>query len=85
MVGIDPIALLQAQMAGGNSGAQIKSDYSLFGKDYFNSDKASASSTQNRNAPQSDALMAALGDGGYDEQEFSGGGDVHALLQLLRS
>jgi len=83
--GIDPVALLQAQMSGDNGGAQIKSDYSLFGKELFGPDKASASSTQARNAPQSDALMAALGDGGYDEQEFSGGGDVHALLQLLRS
>ena len=85
MVGIDPMALLQAQMAGDNGGAQIKSNYNLFGKDLFGPDKASASSTQDRNAPQSDALMAALGDGGYGEQEFSGGGDVHALLQLLRS
>lgn len=84
-VGIDPMALLQAQMAGDNGGAQIKSNYNLFGKDLFGPDKASASSTQDRNAPQSDALMAALGDGGYGEQEFSGGGDVHALLQLLRS
>ena len=83
--GIDPVALLQAQMSGDNGGAQIKSDYSLFGKELFGPDKASASSTQARNAPQSDALMAALGNGGYDEQEFSGGGDVHALLQLLRS
>ena len=84
-VGIDPMALLQAQMAGDNGGAQIKSNYNLFGKELFGPDKASASSTQDRNAPQSDALMEALGNGGYDEQEFSGGGDVHALLQLLRS
>jgi hypothetical protein len=83
--GVDPMALLQSQMAGNNNGAQIKSDYSLFGKDYFDSNKASAPSTQKDNAPSSDALLAALGAGSNDEQGFSGGGDVHALLQLLRS
>jgi len=83
--GVDPVALLQAQMAGNNGGAQIKSDYSLFGKDYFGSNKASAPSTQKDNATSSDALLAALGAGSDDEQGFSGGGNVHALLQLLRS
>jgi hypothetical protein len=72
--GLDPLDILK--MAGVNDVAHIKSFKELFGHDMFEPDKTPSSSSQD----QTDVVEAATGG-----QVYSGGGDIHALLQLLRS
>ncbi len=72
--GVDPLDILK--MAGINDVAHIKSFKELFGHDFSEAEQTPASSAQD----QTDVVEAATGG-----QVYSGGGDIHALLQLLRS
>jgi hypothetical protein len=72
--GLDPLDVLRMK----NDVAHINPLEELFGGSIYN--PAPASSAQH-NTTSDAALMAALG----GTQDDSGGGDVHALLQLLRS
>jgi hypothetical protein len=72
--GVDPLDILK--MAGVNDVAHIKSFKELFGHDFSETEQTPASSAQD----QTDVVEAATGG-----QVYSGGGDIHALLQLLRS
>jgi hypothetical protein len=72
--GVDPLDILK--MAGVNDVAHIKSFKELFGHDFSEAEQTPASSAQD----QTDVVEAATGG-----QVYSGGGDIHALLQLLRS
>lgn len=73
-VGVDPLEAMKMK----NDVAHITPLEELFGGSIYN--PAPASSAQHNTTSDAD-LMAALG----GTQDDSGGGDVHALLQLLRS
>ena len=73
-VGVDPLEAMKMK----NDVAHINPLEALFGGSIYN--PAPASSAQHNTTSDAD-LMAALG----GTQDDSGGGDVHALLQLLRS
>ena len=70
--GLDPLDVLRMK----NDVAHIKSFKELFGHDFSVAEQTPASSAQD----QTDVVEAATGG-----QVYSGGGDIHALLQLLRS
>jgi hypothetical protein len=77
-LGADPLEVMK--LAGLNDVARIKSFKELFGHDLFGGEPVPASSAQDQNVPEADVLKAL-----EDPQNYSSGGDVHALLQLLRS
>jgi hypothetical protein len=75
--GINPADLVKADK---NDVAHIKSFKELFGHELFGDEPAPASSVQDHNVSRDDILQAL-----EDTQNYAGGGDIHALLQLLRS
>lgn len=77
-LGADPLEVMK--LAGLNDVAHIKSFKELFGHDLFGGEPVPASSAQDQNVPEADVLKAL-----EDPQNYASGGDVHALLQLLRS
>ena len=77
-LGVDPLEVIK--LAGLNDVAHIKSFKELFGHELFGDDKVPASSAQDQNVPEADVLKAL-----EDTSNYASGGDIHALLQLLRS
>jgi hypothetical protein len=75
--GLNPADVVKADK---NDVAHIKSFKELFGHELFGDDKVPASSAQDQNVPEADVLKAL-----EDTNNYASGGDIHALLQLLRS
>ena len=75
--GINPADLVKADK---NDVAHIKSFKELFGHELYGDEQVPASSAQDHNVSRDDILQAL-----EDTQNYAGGGDIHALLQLLRS
>jgi hypothetical protein len=76
-VGLDPLDVLRMK----NDVAHINPLEELFGGSIY--DHKPASSAQKETAPETDVVKALEDTQGG--QVYSGGGDIHALLQLLRS
>jgi hypothetical protein len=76
-VGLDPLDVLRMK----NDVAQINPLEELFGGSIY--DHKPASSAKKETAPEADIVKALEDTQGA--QDYSGGGDIHALLQLLRS
>jgi len=75
--GLDPLDVLRMK----NDVAHINPLEELFGGSIY--DHKPASSAQKETAPETDVVKAL--EDTQDTQDYSGGGDIHALLQLLRS
>lgn len=75
--GINPADLVKADK---NDVLHIKSFKELFGHDFSAAGNEPAPSAQDHNISKDDILQAL-----EDTQNYAGGGDIHALLQLLRS
>jgi hypothetical protein len=73
--GINPADLIKADK---NDVAHIKSFKELFGHELYGDEPAPP--VQDRNVSKDDILQAL-----EDTQNYAGGGDIHTLLQLLRS
>jgi hypothetical protein len=73
--GVDPLEILKM---GGNNVAHVNPLEELFGGSIY--DHTPASSAHKQTSPEEDIVKALEG-----TQDYSSGGDVHALLRLLRS